>query len=260
MMEKVLEITNLSAGYGGQAVIRNVNLTVNSLDFIGIIGPNGGGKTTLIKCIAGLLKPLAGEIRMFENGNPRPVGGIGYLPQVNTFDKRFPISVKEVILSGLLSRKTLFAPYSAEDQHEAMGIMEKLHISHLAKKTIGALSGGQMQRVFLGRALISKPVLLLLDEPSTYADNRFEAELYEILAGLNHELTILMVSHDLGIIPAYVKSIACVNGELHYHPGPSITPDILKVYNCPIELIAHGNVPHRVLHSHGENPAEHEHH
>jgi zinc transport system ATP-binding protein len=259
-MGKVLEIINLSAGYGSQTVIHNVNLTVNALDFVGIIGPNGGGKTTLIKCIAGLLKPMSGEIRISGNGQTRQAGGIGYLPQVNSFDKRFPISVKEVILSGLLSRKALFAPYSHDDHKEALAIMEKLHITHLAGKNIGALSGGQMQRVFLGRALISKPVLLLLDEPSTFADNRFEAELYEILAGLNDELTILMVSHDLGIIPAYVKSIACVNGELHYHPGPSITPDILKVYNCPIELIAHGNVPHRVLHTHHENTGEHEHH
>lgn len=255
-MDKILEIKNLIAGYQNKPVLRNVNLTVHKGDFIGIIGPNGGGKTTLVKTIAGLLPPVSGEIIFYlENGQ-----GLGYLPQVNTFDKRFPITTEEVILSGLLGKKGLFGRYTAEDRKTVEALMEKLHAGHLKGKSIGSLSGGQMQRIFLARALISRPALLLLDEPSTYADNQFESELYDLLKDLNDKgLTILMVSHDLGIIPAYVKSIACVNGELHYHPGPEITTEVLKVYNCPIELVAHGPVPHRVLSSHENEKHTHIH-
>ncbi|MEJ5304087.1 MAG: metal ABC transporter ATP-binding protein [Bacteroidales bacterium] len=246
-MNNILEIKNLTAGYNGKPILRNVNLTVREGDFIGIIGPNGGGKTTLIKTIAGLLPPVSGEI-IFHFGDSK---GLGYLPQVNTFDKRFPITTEEVILSGLMGKKGIFGKYTADDKKYVEKLMEKLRAGHLKGKSIGSLSGGQMQRVFLARALVARPALLLLDEPSTYADNQFEAELYELLKELNEEgLTILMVSHDLGIIPAYVKSIACVNGELHYHPSPEITGDVLKIYNCPIELVAHGPVPHRVLSRH----------
>lgn len=255
-MSIILEIKDLTAGYNGKPVLRNVNLTVREGDFIGIIGPNGGGKTTLVKTIAGLLPPLRGEITFhLKDGH-----GLGYLPQVNTFDKRFPITTEEVILTGLMGRKGIFGKYTTQDKKLVDELMEKLRVSHLKGKSIGSLSGGQMQRIFLARALVSRPALLLLDEPSTYADNQFEAELYELLKELNEEgLTLLMVSHDLGIIPAYVKSIACVNGELHYHPSPDITGDVLKVYNCPIELVAHGPVPHRVLSQHDTEPHLHNH-
>ncbi len=255
-MRNILEIKDLTAGYNGKPVICNVNLKVQEGDFIGIIGPNGGGKTTLIKTIAGLLTPMQGEIIYPLTGGR----AIGYLPQVNSFDKRFPITTEEVVLSGLMGKKGLFGKYTAEDKKLVDSLLKKLRVGHLKGKSIGNLSGGQMQRIFLARALVSRPALLLLDEPSTYADNQFESELYELLKELNQEgLTILMVSHDLGIIPAYVKSIACVNGELHYHPGPEITSDVLKVYNCPIELVAHGPVPHRVLSRHENEQSIHKH-
>ena len=252
----LLEIRDLTAGYPGRPVVSHVDLTVSEQDFIGIIGPNGGGKTTLIRTIAGLLPPLSGEI-LYHFESQGQGAAMGYLPQVNSFDKRFPVSVKDVVLSGLLKRSDFGIRNRKQEVRRVEEILERFGIAHLAGKSIGALSGGQMQRVFLGRALISKPKLLLLDEPSTYADNRFEAELYEILADLNREIAILMVSHDLGVIPSYVKSIACVNGAMHYHPGPEITQEILKVFNCPIELITHGPVPHRVLSQHTTHSHDH---
>jgi zinc transport system ATP-binding protein len=255
-MQKLLEIKNLTAGYSNQVILSNINLSVFEQDFIGIIGPNGGGKTTLLKCITGLLKPFSGEVTHHQTNTSK--GFIGYLPQINQFDKKFPISVMEVILSGLMSQKKLFGRYQAHEKLKASQLLDQMHISHLAKKPIGELSGGQMQRVFLCRALISDPQLLILDEPDTYVDNRFESELYDILAKLNEHLAIMVVSHDIGIISSYVKTIACINRELHYHPGREITSEILRVYNCPIDLIAHGTVPHRVLHEH--LPTDHNHH
>ncbi|HAL65736.1 MAG: Zinc ABC superfamily ATP binding cassette transporter, ABC protein [Bacteroidetes bacterium 38_7] len=261
MSNKLIEINDLSAGYYGKPVIHHIQLTVYEGDFIGIIGPNGGGKTTFLKTIAGIIKPLSGSLKFYS-----PEGGLienpklGYLPQVNTFDKSFPISVEEVVLTGLLSAEGRLSRFKAGDKEKVRKVLERLNINHLASKPIGELSGGQMQRVFLARAIVSQPWILLLDEPSTYADNRFEAELYELLVQLNEKMTILMVSHDLGMIPSYIKSIACVNGTLHYHPTPEITPEILRVYNCPIELIAHGIVPHRVLSTHQENSSTDESH
>ena len=258
---KLIEISDLSAGYYGKPVIYHIHLTVYEGDFIGIIGPNGGGKTTFIKTIAGIIKPLSGMLIFYSpEGQAIEKPKLGYLPQVNTFDKSFPISVEEVVLTGLLSAKGRLRRFRANDKEAVHEVLERLKISHLASKPIGELSGGQMQRVFLARAIVSQPWILLLDEPSTYADNRFEAELYELLVQLNEKMTILMVSHDLGMIPSYIKSIACVNGTLHYHPTPEITPEILRVYNCPIQLIAHGIVPHRVLSTHQENSSTNESH
>ncbi|MDO9511778.1 MAG: metal ABC transporter ATP-binding protein [Bacteroidales bacterium] len=250
-MNKLLEIKNLSAGYGSNVVLREVDFSVSSRDFIGVIGPNGGGKTTLLRIITGLLEPLSGSITLYPENAPKG-SLIGYLPQMNMFDKSFPITVRDVIYTGLLGSRNLLQRYSKLDRQRVEELMEQLHISDYADRSLRQLSGGQMQRAFLARALVSNPALLILDEPGTYVDNRFESELYEILAELNKEIAIIVVSHDMGIISSYVKSIACVNGSLDYHPTAEITPGVLKSYNCPFDLLLHGEVPHRVLkhHSH----------
>ena len=236
MMKPIIEIKNLSAGYDGHTVLHDVNLSIYERDFLGIIGPNGGGKTTLIKCILGLLKPTGGEIifhtpekapirtstegtstetsakSSFQSSSAKSQLFLGYLPQYSTIDRKFPISVEEVILSG------------------------------------------QLQRALLGRAIISDPAVLILDEPSTYIDKRFEARLYELLAEINKECAIILVSHDIGTVLQQVKSIACVNETLDYHPDTGVTTEWLeRNFNCPIELLGHGTLPHRVL-------GEHHHH
>ena len=272
MNTPLIEIKNLSAGYDSRTVLRNVNLTVYDRDFLGIIGPNGGGKTTFIKCILGLLKPTAGEIlysdKRFVTSDKqgsaaqrpaltanRSVLKMGYLPQYNSIDRKFPITVEEVILSGLSSQKSLISRFTATHREKARQVIARMGLEGLEKRAIGALSGGQLQRALLGRAIISDPALVVLDEPSTYIDKRFEARLYELLAEINHDCAIILVSHDIGTVLQQVKSIACVNETLDYHPDTGVSEEWLeRNFNCPIELLGHGALPHRILaeHKHGD--------
>ncbi|MCB0804180.1 MAG: ATP-binding cassette domain-containing protein [Bacteroidales bacterium] len=245
----LIALNKITAAYNGKVVLENVNLTVRSNDFIGIIGPNGGGKTTLVKVILGLLKPLRGKVHYKGDPDPGKIS-IGYLPQIHKIDYKFPITVWDTVLSGLISDKRLVGNFPKENQNKAANLMAELGIGTLSNKPVGELSGGQLQRVFLCRAIISNPDILILDEPNTYVDNKFEGELYETLRKLNDRMAILIVSHDVGMISAYVKTIACVNRELHYHESNIISQEQLLAYNCPIQLITHGDVPHTVLHKH----------
>lgn len=248
-MNAIIEIKNLSAGYDDRTVLRNVNLTVYERDFLGIIGPNGGGKTTLIKCILGLLKPISGEIILHNHHQSSFT--MGYLPQYNTIDRKFPISVEEVILSGLSVHKSLHSRFTPEHREKAANVIVRMGLEGLEKRAIGQLSGGQLQRALLGRAIISDPSVVILDEPSTYIDKRFEARLYELLVEINKECAIILISHDIGTVLQQVKSIACVNETLDYHPDAGVTNEWLeKNFNCPIELLGHGTLPHRILGAH----------
>lgn len=255
-MKKLIEIKNLSAGYDDNLVLQNISMEVFSGDFIGIIGPNGGGKTTLIKTILGQIKPVSGELNVFINKS-----NIGYLPQVNQIDKRFPISVIDVVRSGKAS-SALFSSFhkNSSEKEKAESLLAEMGISAIRNKAIGELSGGQMQRVFLCRALMNNPELLVLDEPSTYVDNNFEGELYLKLKELNEKMAILLISHDVGTISFFVKTIACVNRNLHHHPSNVISEEQLASYNCPLQIITHGDIPHTVLKLHDEhNHHEHTH-
>ncbi len=252
MAKKILELDSLAAGYNGKVVIRDVDMEVYDDDFIGVIGPNGGGKTTLLKVILGILKPLAGKVRYYSLQDKGNMKRIGYLPQLNMIDRKFPISAMEVVLSGLMPKKGLLKKYSRKDKQMASQMMDQMGISHLKHKAIGELSGGQMQRVYLCRAIISSPKLLILDEPNTFVDNKFEGELYEHLRELNKQMAIILVSHDIGTITPYVKTIACVNLEFHYHRSNVISEKQLAAYNCPIQLITHGDLPHTVLKKHNK--------
>lgn len=262
-MHAIIQINNLSAGYDGRTVLRDVNLTIYERDFLGIIGPNGGGKTTLIKCILGLLKPTAGEIIFTPTpaeGSQSPIPGsrltMGYLPQYNSIDRKFPITVEEVILSGLSSKKSLTSRFTAAQRDKARTVIARMGLEGMEERAIGALSGGQLQRALLGRAIISDPQLVILDEPSTYIDKRFEARLYELLAEINKDCAIILVSHDIGTVLQQVKSIACINETLDYHPDTGVTEEWLeRNFHCPIELLGHGALPHRIL---GEHHHPHE--
>lgn len=249
--DPILSVRGMSAGYEHKTVLHDINLDVYDRDFLGIIGPNGGGKTTLIKVILGLLKPFGGSISYFRNGQPTESLAMGYLPQYSSIDKKFPVCVKEVILSGISSKATLMGNFSREEQEKADHIISRIGLDGLDKRHIGQLSGGQLQRALLGRAIISDPQLLILDEPSTYIDKRFEARLYKLLTDINKECAIVLVSHDIGTVLQNVKSIACVNETLDYHPDTAITSEWLeKNFNCPIEVLGHGAIPHRVLGEH----------
>jgi zinc transport system ATP-binding protein len=247
-MAHLFEMHSLSASYGTLDVLSNVNFIVSENDFIGVIGPNGGGKTTLLKVILGLLKPSTGEI-VFNN-NLLNANRIGYLPQLSTGDINYPVTVMDIVLSGLMIQKGLISRMSSADRAKASKVIDELGLADLSGATINELSGGQMQRVFLGRAIIGEPKLLLLDEPGNFVDTTFENDFYEKLRDLNLRMAILMVSHDVGTISSHIKSFACVNRTLHYHPSHEITNEDLLAYGCPIQLITHGEVPHTVLKSH----------
>ena len=250
-MNSIIQINGLSAGYDGKTVLHQVDLAVYEKDFLGIIGPNGGGKTTLIKCILGLHQPSEGSIRFYKNGQEIPDMNMGYLPQYNTIDKKFPISVYEVILSGLSKQKSIFRRYGKEQHELVRQMIARMGLEGMEERSIGSLSGGQLQRALLGRALVSNPEVVILDEPNTYIDKRFEAKLYSLLEEINRERAIILVSHDIGTVLKNVKTIACVNETVHYHPHTEVPTEWLEEhFGCPIEMLGHGTFPHRVLKCH----------
>ena len=244
----IIQLNDISAAYDGKTVLSRVNLNVYEHDFLGVIGPNGGGKTTLIKLILGLLKPVSGTIRFYKNGKEVPEITMGYLPQYNSIDKKFPISV---VLSGLSKQKSLLHRYSPEQHEQVRRIISRMGLEGLEGRAIGELSGGQLQRALLGRALVSNPEVVILDEPNTYIDKRFEAKLYSLLEEINKERAIILVSHDIGTVLQNVKTIACVNETLDDHPETEVPTEWREEhFGCPIELLGHGNFPHRILKCH----------
>lgn len=251
MSSVIIQLEDIYAAYEGKVVLKNVNLKVYDKDFLGVIGPNGGGKTTLIKIILGLIKPQKGVIRFFRDRKEVPSITMGYLPQYNSIDKKFPISVYEVILSGLSGQKPLLRNFNREQGEQVQTILIKMGLKGLENRPIGQLSGGQLQRALLGRAIVSDPDVVILDEPNTYIDKRFEAKLYELLEEINKERAIILVSHDIGTVLQNVQTIACVNETVDYHSDTEISSQWLEThFGCPIELLGHGNLPHRVLKNH----------
>lgn len=250
-MNSIIQINNLYAGYEGKTVLNQVDLTIYERDFLGVIGPNGGGKTTLVKCILGLHQPSQGHIHFYKEGKEVPEINMGYLPQYNNIDKKFPISVYEVVLSGLSKQKSLLSRYNAKHHEQVRRIIARMGLEGLEHRAIGELSGGQLQRTLLGRALVSNPEVVILDEPNTYIDKRFEAKLYSLLEEINRERAIILVSHDIGTVLKNVKTIACVNETVHYHPHNEVPSEWLEEhFGCPIEMLGHGTFPHRVLKCH----------
>ena len=254
----IIEIRNLDFEYNGETVLKDVNATIREKDFVAIIGPNGGGKTTLLKLILGLLTPAKGMIHVDGKPPQEASSCIGYVPQDVHINRSFPITVIDVVLMGKLDPKQRLSRKSATNRRDAMEALERMDMADHAYKKIGMLSGGQRQRVFIARALATRPKLLLLDEPTASIDTKGQADFYRLLREINQDITVLVVSHDLLVISRYVKSVACVNKNLHYHDQAEITGDMLGAMYlctveevCPVELVAHG-LPHRVLAEHEE--------
>lgn len=251
--EAIITIRDLGVRYDSTVALEHVYLDIYGDDFIGIIGPNGGGKSTLVKAILGLV-PHSGSITLHKSLMRHSRPHIGYLPQISSFDKAFPISVREVIMSGLQGERGILHRYGRNERRMVDDILAKASLEELAKRPIGELSGGQLQRVMLCRAIISEPRLLILDEPTNFVDNRFENELYNLLHHLSERMAIVMVSHDIGTISSVVRSIVCVNRHVHRHDSNVISEEQLLNYNCPIQIISHGNIPHTVLGQHDNCP------
>jgi len=220
------------------------------LDFLSIIGPNGGGKTTLLKLLLGLIQPKRGNIQVLGVKPEHSRHQIGYVPQYTNVDPHFPLNVLEVTLMGRLGRNPLGKKYNAKDHEIATDALQQVDLYELRNRPIGKISRGQLQRAFIARALTVQPQLLLLDEPSASVDNTVTQHFYKLLRKLNKHITIIIVSHDIGVVSRYAKTIACVNRKLVSHNDNQITQEMLaEAYQCPVDLIAHG-VPHRVFAQH----------
>ncbi len=250
----VIEISGVNFSFNGWPVLTDVNVTIRKREFLAVIGPNGGGKTTLIKLIAGLLLPRTGTIRVLGLPPAKAAARIGYVPQDLGLDRDFPVTVEEVALMGRMSHGGLFrGRYDQKDKKAVAEALEVTGILDLARKRVGHLSGGQRQRLYIARALAGEPEILLLDEPTSNVDPGGQSRMYSLLRDLNDAMTIVVVSHDLMVLSSYVSSVACVSTAVHHHDAAEVTQEMLEgAWHCPVELIAHG-VPHRVLKSHEES-------
>ncbi|HUU41756.1 MAG TPA: metal ABC transporter ATP-binding protein [Desulfatiglandales bacterium] len=249
---KIIEIEDLWFSYNGNPVLKEVSLKIRSGDFLAIIGPNGGGKTTLVKLILGILEPDRGIIRVFSRPPREAASRIGYVPQDIHVNKGFPISVRDVVLMGRLKVGKGWKRFSKKDRAIVQQALERVEMWEYCSRRMDDLSGGQRQRVYLARAMVSEPEILFLDEPMSSVDTKGQTEFYDFLRDLNKSVTIVVVTHDAMVISSHAKSVACVNQQLFFHNAPEVTKEMLEMaYQCPVELIAHG-LPHRVLPEHSE--------
>jgi zinc transport system ATP-binding protein len=248
---EAIVVSDVTLTRNGHPVLDHVSIRVEKGDFYAIIGPNGGGKTTLLKIILGVLKPDSGEVRIFGGPAEENRNLVGYVPQFRTFDFHFPITVGEMVISGRMGHVTgIWKRYSDIDRKKTEEIIGMTGLSGLEHRQVRDLSGGEQQRAIIARALVGDPRILLLDEPTVYVDTPSATQFYEILDDLKKKMTIILVSHDIGVISTHVTKIACLNHSMYAHDTNEITDDMLAAaYHCPVDLIAHG-VPHRVLRPH----------
>ncbi len=239
MTTPIVQIDGLYFYYKEQEILKDINLTVNKGDFVSIIGPNGGGKTTLLKLILGLLTPSRGSVKIKGLVPAKNGTVVGYVPQIINHNLNFPASALDVVLMGKYNPKKRFTfQNKRKDRQEALNALGQIGMADHAGRKISDLSGGQRQRVLIARALVTDPELLVLDEPTASLDTKGQTDFFKLLKELNRKLTILVVSHDLLIVSAYAKSIACVNKRLHYHQTVGTTGELMEAfYSCSVEEV-----------------------
>ena len=236
----VIACRDLSFGYDKNNILAKVNIEIPAGDFVCVVGPNGSGKTTLLKLALGLLKPSEGSIEIFGTKPSRASARIGYVPQHPRLDPLFPVSALDVTLMGRLGRGSAFGPWRQRDHEQAHKALAEVGLSDRAEHHFAALSGGQKQRVLIARALAGDPELLLLDEPTAGLDAHVEEGFYRLLEDLNQRLTIVLVSHDLGFVSGFVKSVVCVGQEVMVHPTSEITGEIIAdLYGGEMRMVRH---------------------
>ncbi len=247
MATPVIEIRDVSFSYNGRPVLEDVTLTIQDRDFVCVLGPNGGGKTTLVKLMLGLLEPKKGAIEILGKSPGRAREDVGYLAQNPQLDPRFPVTVTDVVLMGRLGAGRSIGPHSREDMRVAGHALEDVGLSDFADATFSSLSGGQRQRALIARALACEPKILLLDEPTANLDPAVQEDLYRLLSDLNERLTILIVSHDIGFVSTFFRSVVCVNRSVHTHPTDELTSaNVANLYGREV----------RVLHGGSRTPSE----
>lgn len=235
----VIQFTGVDFSYNDEPVLIDVDLDINDREMIGIVGPNGGGKTTLLRLILGLLKPDRGKIQVFGTAPEQSRHRLGYVPQHMQFDSRFPVSVLDVVLMGVVG-KTGFGPFSRKRIRTAEEALDAVDMLDYRKSSFAELSGGQRQRVLIARALASSPDMLLFDEPTANVDTSAGEHLYQILDRLNQSMTILVVSHDIGFVNHHISSVVCVNHRVQVHPTSELAgQNIIDLYGNDMALIRH---------------------
>lgn len=247
----VIELQDVDFFYNHICVLQGVNLRINHLDSVCMVGPNGGGKTTLVKVMLGLLAPEKGQVRLFGRSPRESALRAGYVPQYVHFDPQFPVTVMDVVLMGRLGFR-LDGRYRKEDRQRALAALDQMQLASLADRHFSQLSGGQRQRVLIARALASTEELLVLDEPTAYIDAAAEANLFEMLCALNKTMTILVVTHDLGFVSQFFKSVICVNRQVVVHPTSEISGAMIRdIYGGDIRMIRHDHRCAEEGHIHG---------
>jgi zinc transport system ATP-binding protein len=235
----IISFREVSFSYNGEPVLVDVTLDIRRGEFVSVVGPNGGGKTSLLLLALGLLKPGTGTVRVFGNPPERERTRMGYVPQFIRFDPLFPVTVLDVVQMGRLGR-SFTGPYGKEDLAATVGALEQVGMADLRDRPFADLSGGQRQRMLIARALASEPEVLMLDEPTANVDRLGTAKLYELLLELNRRLTILLVSHDVGVVSRHVSNVVCVNRTVVMHPIGELTGDMIReLYGGEIAMVRH---------------------
>jgi len=231
---------NLSFSYDGFPVLEDVNLTIGEREFAGIVGPNGGGKTTLVKLALGLLRPTRGSVRVFGKRPQDVRSRIGYMPQHVHLDPKFPVNVMDVVLMGCLGNGRTIGPYRRKERLAAEQALRDVGLYDLRDRPFSALSGGQQRRLFIARAVACRPELLLLDEPTANLDPKVEQEFYHVLDRLNRRMTVVVVSHDMTFVSRFVQKVICVKRGVHVHPTSEVAGDMFsEVFGADVRMVRH---------------------
>jgi zinc transport system ATP-binding protein len=239
MAGEIIRFHHVDFAYENELILEDVNISLYEREMVSIVGPNGGGKTTLLKLILGLIKPARGHISILGKAPGKVPHALGYVPQYIQFDPLFPVNVFDVVLMGCLKPRT-FGMYHSRDKIRALAALETVNLMDLKNRGFSALSGGQRQRVLIARALVSEPKILLLDEPTANVDRRTEEDLYSLIQDFSKQYTVLLVSHDLGVVPKISDRIACVNRTIMMHSKSQLTGEnIQDMYSCSMDIVHH---------------------
>jgi zinc transport system ATP-binding protein len=239
-MELAIELEKVSFSYGATQALEDVSFTAGRGDFVSVVGPNGGGKTTLLKLMLGQLQPDCGRVRVFGRTPEQARRSVGYMPQHARLDLQFPVTVMDVVLMGRLGNGSPIGPFRATDRQVAAEALREVGLHDLRSRPLAALSGGQRQRVLIARALACEPELLLLDEPTSNLDPHVESTFQDLLRRLNERLTIVVVSHDLGFVSQMVRTVICVNRRVQVHPTGELTGEMIQnMYDHDVRMVLH---------------------